>query len=631
MAQSMNVGLDTSLSTGTDTLWARPKTTRRYLSPPKSERIYTLWAEGKLMYGEMIREPRWSSYYTQMCSGLWFVHGENDEIFDFKAVKNHVEPDGTPIHGLEYQLGNLTVFLESFCDTKRKSTAFARMKITNIGSQTEKEQISVLLRSGIEKQLVHSSADGYVTYDPDVQVWKDVWKTAYLSWRLIEDTDRMLFLHDRTFITAKTNLPHTWDSEEGILRFQVALNPGEETELIFSLGRSADIFPMNDALGHFDYEQERNLTKQFWAREFARITKLPESLKKDPERMTMVRHLTAQILQCFTYPVHEDMLMLRQGGLRRAVWPWEAMFGLNALMQLGDFSDYIEPTISAYFDVFQRPNGEIVHESEAWGSNTAVVLISFCLYSMNCSRQFFHKYKQHAMAGFHWMKNTRAQSASIEGCLPGFFPPLRSCDWDDLAQFWGNVDLYNFEALDLLDETIYRLTGTHDPEVEAEAKDYRAVIARHLQPFEKEAEQSDEYRIPLVPSGNDQNIFYSYPHYQYGNFVRLGFVTEENTDKLLTWMTRKNIRCEQLFMNMEPDKENSKYWYTTTADYDWFCAFKRLGREDRCAQILDSMIQYSMTAEYCMNERYMIDDPYFVPWSPNVSANARIIMMLLSS
>ena len=36
-----------------------------------------------------------------------------------------------------------------------------------------------------------------------------------------------------------------------------------------------------------------------------------------------------------------------------------------------------------------------------------------------------------------------------------------------------------------------------------------------------------------------------------------------------------------------------------------------------------------MTDEYYMQERYDDHDPWFAPWSPNFSANGRMIIMLL--
>ena len=58
--------------------WLRPKTTRRYLHPPKAERLYTLWAEGKLILGEVNRCIDWRSYRWLDCHGLWLVQGEAD-------------------------------------------------------------------------------------------------------------------------------------------------------------------------------------------------------------------------------------------------------------------------------------------------------------------------------------------------------------------------------------------------------------------------------------------------------------------------------------------------------------------------------------------------------------------------
>ena len=39
-------------------------------------------------------------------------------------------------------------------------------------------------------------------------------------------------------------------------------------------------------------------------------------------------------------------------------------------------------------------------------------------------------------------------------------------------------------------------------------------------------------------------------------------------------------------------------------------------------------LNYAMTDEYYMLERYNEQDPWFSPWSPNASANGRTILML---
>ena len=87
----------------TSSAWLRPKTTRRYIHPPKAERMYTIWAEGKIIFGEIIQCIDWRSYRTLECSGLWLVHGDKDEQFDFHSAENRLPENGTPFHGLTHR------------------------------------------------------------------------------------------------------------------------------------------------------------------------------------------------------------------------------------------------------------------------------------------------------------------------------------------------------------------------------------------------------------------------------------------------------------------------------------------------------------------------------------------------
>ncbi len=98
--------------------WQRPKTTRRYLHPPKAERLYTLWAEGKLILSEV----DWEVYTRLDCSGLWLVHGAEDAQLDFHGAENRLPEDGVPFHGLTWRLGALQIDLDAFCDIGRYPT-----------------------------------------------------------------------------------------------------------------------------------------------------------------------------------------------------------------------------------------------------------------------------------------------------------------------------------------------------------------------------------------------------------------------------------------------------------------------------------------------------------------------------
>jgi len=65
------------------------------------------------------------------------------------------------------------------------------------------------------------------------------------------------------------------------------------------------------------------LKKEFWFGELRKITKLPSSLKNDPEKLKMIRRMTAQFLPCFNYFVGNSYLLPRQGGLQRLICPAE--------------------------------------------------------------------------------------------------------------------------------------------------------------------------------------------------------------------------------------------------------------------------------------------------------------------
>ena len=77
--------------------------------------------------------------------------------------------------------------------------------------------------------------------------------------------------------------------------------------------------------------------------------------------------------------------------------------------------------------------------------------------------------------------------------------------------------------------------------------------------------------------------------------------------------------------------ENGKclIWYVCTHEYYWFSYYLRHERYDRCCEILNTVFRFAMTDEYYMFERYHQRNIWFAPWSPNASANGRLILMLL--
>ena len=151
--------------------WQRPKTTRRYIHPPMSERLYTIWCEGKVIFGENIAELT-RKYGELTASGIWFVRGEGKEIFDFKNGTNLIPENGIPHHGLKFCENGLTYTIEAVSECTAVPACLVRIRVENNGTETASDLLSYIVRTGNERSLVWGAPDVYNSYAPDIDVWK---------------------------------------------------------------------------------------------------------------------------------------------------------------------------------------------------------------------------------------------------------------------------------------------------------------------------------------------------------------------------------------------------------------------------------------------------------------------------
>ena len=150
--------------------WQRPKTTRRYLHPPKTERMFTLWREGKLVMGEVDRNSSDSHqhYHEHISTVLLFVHSKYAQMFDFKNADCTVFEDGIPIHGLSLWSGGFDIDFEAFCDTKRKTTCFTRISFTNTAPYTvtfgDADFYTLTIKGATADTMIQFSTEGCANY-----------------------------------------------------------------------------------------------------------------------------------------------------------------------------------------------------------------------------------------------------------------------------------------------------------------------------------------------------------------------------------------------------------------------------------------------------------------------------------
>jgi hypothetical protein len=113
-------------------------------------------------------------------------------------------------------------------------------------------------------------------------------------------------------------------------------------------------------------------------------------------------------------------------------------------------------------------------------------------------------------------------------------------------------------------------------------------------------------------------------------------------EKFLRYLDRRKLRHGGLYNKMPGTigprgslkhsydaTGKSVVWYVSTAEACFFRYFLRHGMYERCEEIIRDNIRFAMTDEYYMIERFHENEPYFIPWSPNASANGRLIKMLV--
>ena len=601
--------------------FARAKTSKRYVHPPLAERMFTFWAEGKILCGDVkldlkecnIQPEKYFDHFVGGC--LWPVYGKNLQQFDFRSAKNVITDDGTPIHGIVFQVQNLEFSIEVFCNTERKATLFGKLAAKNIGSQRLEETIRLLLRTAPEGDLVHGRCDGYVSYDPDVQVMKDAQPTWQEENGRYTDGERVISVIGEA----------AWDGENGAVVLPVVLEAGEETSWYISFDKGE--------VASFDYEEEKAKTTAFWNKEMKRITKLPKVLAEDADTVQMVRHMVAQYLQLLAKPEGMDMLLPRQGGLRRIIWPTEEMFAIEGFSRIGDFSDYIEEIFRTYFEVMQLPTGEIGAMGIYWASMTAAVIYAFVRYcQQGGSDEFFEKYSANVMRAYRFIKDLRRGVEDTEELAGGLFPILRGIDWAHLFQGWTSTDVFNVLALDALAELLESKNDPQAGQVRSEHGAYLGDMKRHFQKYYDAAQGSNILRIPLKPVGDDTALVEDFfPELYHGRFVWCGVIDkEEDIWRVYNHMVQADIAGDGLglYGKMRYRSGKPNIWYLSFPDYYWFMIWMKLGNREKAKEILDAQLQHGMSEEYCFTERIDSTDGYYVPWSPNASAMGRALTMM---
>jgi len=599
--------------------WLRPITTRRYIHCPKTERMFTIWSEGKIIFGEMMESFDGKKYWDEVpCSGIWFTDGDKNQ-FDFKKTVNHFREDGIPVHSVEHNINDIKVNIEAITNVCRKPTCFIKVTLTNTTKKDINEKLGFFVRSGLEGTLVYGAPDNYTSYNPDINVWKEH-KSDWTA-------DDKVIRNGEEFITVKSNFAFTFDNKNGYGEFAVCLEPNETKEIYLSFGKG-EIF-------EFDYNTEMAKTVEYWQSELAKLS-LPEKVNNNPTVLNIIRNLTIQILQNFCYYPNWDYMVLRQGGLQRRIWLWEAMCALRVLPKIGDFDNYVDEILKFYFEKLQQENGEVITLGEPWANATASAIKTLVPLALK-DKKYYTKYRDNAYNAFKWIKETRALSATMENMVDGFFPSMQGSDATEIFQNWWFTDTVNILALEKLCTLFEHYSDPATAEVKAEYDDYFSTYKKYYEKAKENCKDKEYLYIPLSPNGDTEEFRKSFAFD--GLVLGVGALmaeTEEDIERIykLYDMEGRVDHDHGMLCTMMRDgasgvnPKGPHIWYTGSTEYTLYFFYKKFGNLDKMRACLESTYKFAMTEEQYMVERYQDNDPYFAPWSPNVSENGRFIEML---
>lgn len=612
--------------------WERPFTAKRYLHGPFAEYMYTMWADFKILCGEIVEQT--CGYRS---SAVKLLLGENLQELDFKKTKTIGRADGIPIHTLSYETSDLQIDMEALCNVGlRIPTVFVKVRVKNRTHRTIKDQLALLPRTGREDHLVGMEVDGYAHFDCNVHNFGFLpshWE--YDGKDYLTDGEYEIGLTHDGFQAFWQDDPRNrpW-YQYRLLMLPFELSAKEEKTFTFFLR------PKMDADRSFCYETERKKSEAFWQAQLNRLHRVPDS----EAHRDVVNNLVLQCLQMFCYPRGKDYVLPRQGGLQRQVWPVEANEFLLALNELGDFGEYTKTAYDTFFQIFQKKEGPEkggVFTGNMWASNTGGALWCCSHYLVHSgSVEAYERYRDDMYLGFQWIQEKRAISYRNNNVGKGIFPAMKSSDWPGEYQSWCITDCTTLEGMRWLAKAYEKFKDPRAAEVTAAYNDYMACMKKILD--EEVAKNTMEGEILLTnkvgitledpPSG---------PYFDDGpaNLLRVGVIDPNSETAHLAEAYFRNRGCMKngltglmndglIFQGHNADPWAGHTWYVSSGDHWWFLTWLAQGEREKARETLEAQLYYGMTDAYQLLERYADNDPYWVPWMPNASANGRMLDML---
>ena len=610
--------------------WKKPFTSKRYVHPPFSENMFTMWPDMMLICGDVVEATR--GYRS---AGLRLLYGDEPEAPLYSEVKYETREDGAPVHRIHQMCGECAVTMESFCTIERKPVCYTEFLFENPSEQEISVKMALLPRTGQEEYLTGSEVDGYAHYNTNVHNW------GYIPTQWTYQKDKMTDGEYEILLKNEDSFVLQWQGDEKglpwyqrrLLTFEVSLKPFacKRLQLAFRHGEAAS----------FDYDREKENVLAYWKEKQGRIRIYPGGEKYHK----LVSNLVMQCLQMFSYPVGKDYVLPRQGGMQRVIWPVEAVEFLMALDRIGDFSDFTQQAYETFFFTLQAKDGEDCGavqnlSGQKWGSITGGSCMGCAVHLLyRKDKAAFMHFREPLLLAFHWMERQREKTRNGRFAGTGLFPPMQSCDWPEVGQSWCMTDGTNLLGYRYLAEVFELFEDSESEKIRKAYDDYMKSMKEVLRREEEKNTSTEEIFLPNkigeIPSDPPKGAYFADGP---GMLLRAGVIESgSHTAKLVeNWFRNRQLMKNGFTGRMntgrlayhDTDPWAGHTWYTSFSDLYWFYEWLHTGERQKAEQTLKAQMKWGMSEEYYLPERYADNDPYYTPWMPNASANGRLLMMM---
>lgn len=618
-------------------LWQRPITTKRYLHPPFAEEMATMWVQNMWLLGDIYE----NNDLNYPAAAAWLLHGE-EEVFPYKEVVYDVREDGAPVHALSYDMGEWELSAESFCDIAVSPTVYTKVRLKNKVLWQVQDTLGMIVRTGKETWLhCMPDPDGYMSFYPNIRLWGNIPRTWKNDGNMLTDGKYTIC------ISKDDRINMHWQGEEkglpwyrrGTLKMDFALEAGEECEFVFAFHKEIPGGSLCDKASLEVYEAEKEKVLAFWTGELAKIKVYPGGEAYKP----LIRSIVAQCLQMFCHHVGKyDYVLPRQGGTQRNIWVGEAYQMLMGMDRIGDFFSYTERAYDLFFDTLYEKEGEnkgalkTLNGSIPWGGITGAGLKGLAFHLIRRGdKAAFDKYKERMYESFCWIQKMR-YSDRPEGCFAGIMPPMQACDWPTVVQNWTKTDMWMLEGYEELVNCFGYFGDERAKEIKAAFDEYKSIMREMVAQVESTLEDPDEMMLcgvagELLTDPTTDTVCV-------GDDVRFavqGIIAHDGEEmrKIKNYYKNRGMTENGLYGMMHATAGTNVAWlgyvrYTSTASLRWVLHYLAIGDREKAWEVIKGELKFGMTKEYYMLERYASNDPYFVPWLPNASANGRLLTML---